>query len=593
MNPSTPFVFLDPASDPSAPSLLFSNPVCILSTKKNSQVEAILAECDGYTASGYYVAGYMSYESGYALEPRFAADYQSSTGTDCCWFGVFNEPEVITLETLLGAQAHQMTEIDRLIPRYCTDEKAYQQSVAAILDYIRNGESYQVNLTTDVTINCLQEPLILYAYLREKQPTRYGAVIQTSECSIVSCSPELFFETRSNTIRVKPMKGTSKRGMYQASDRKIKQELATSEKNKAENLMIVDLLRNDLGRICDIGSIRVSSLFDVETHPTVHQMTSAIQGRLTGLPKLASIMNALFPCGSVTGAPKIRAMEIIKELESHVRGVYCGAIGYGAPAMSSSVFSVPIRTLYKYSHESFYHAPVGSGIVADSNPSEEWQECQTKLAYLSHELPIFSLVETFRFERNTFLYLKDHIARLVSSATFFSFHISRQTVIEALHCFANSQKEGAVLRVRMLIDKEGAITMESFGLEQAQASSILTINKQPINHAQPTLYHKTTYKPWYEEALQKIKRSECFDVCFVNTVGHVTEGARSNIFIQKNGVLITPPVEDGLLAGVFRKQLLLRKKCIQQTLTLEDLRSADAVFCGNSVRGLVKVSLQD
>jgi para-aminobenzoate synthetase / 4-amino-4-deoxychorismate lyase len=447
----------------------------------------------------------------------------------------------------------------------------------------------------------------LYRSLRERQPVPFGSLIKTGTTTIVSLSPELLFVNQDARIRVRPMKGTAPRGRFTLEDTRIAAALAADAKNRSENIMIVDLLRNDLGKICSIGSVTTKNLFAVERHPTLHQMTSTVEGKLRRGVGLSEIFRALFPSGSVTGAPKLRAMEVLRELEHGTRGVYCGAIGYSSPS-GRAVFSVPIRTLHKKPGARSWRYRVGSGIVWDSRAGAEWAECGDKCSFLTSANDDFQLFESILFSKGAFLYLRDHRLRLFDSARYFEFPASlaqwEKTAGEIVAALGGSPGEH---KVRVFLDKSGRFSWDHAPLisalrltqctaplnaspaEAAPTPRPVFLSRKPVDPASPFLFHKTTIRPWYSRDMELIARGTCFDVLHTNTEGAITEGARSNVFVQLNGALYTPPLECGLLPGVLRGRLLRSGKCSERILTSRDLRRAEALFCGNSVRGLVEV----
>ena len=454
----------------------------------------------------------------------------------------------------------------------------YERALSRIKEAIADGNTYQVNFTYDCHIQTPLAPLELYEMLRPHQTTPYTAFIENRYESILSFSPELFFELEGTTIRAKPMKGTAKRGKDTAEDETNRQFLQGDEKNRAENVMIVDLLRNDLGKVAIPGSVTVKNLFEVETHKTVHQMTSEIVATLKEQTALWDIFIALFPCGSVTGAPKRSTMQIIDALERGPRGVYCGAIGFLEPGHAT--FSVPIRILQRTRDETTYRYRVGSGIVWDSDIREEWLETQTKTAFLHGD---FHILETIRIQDGALLYGPGHFARMEESAKALGFTYQQPSL-------SNLPQSDAILR--LLLARDGTLTTEAHPYDAVKSTRI-QIAATRTTSFDPMLRHKTTYRPWYTATLEKIRQGLVFDEIFVNEEGALTEGARSNLFLQLKGILYTPPLSCGLLNGILRQKMLDEGTCVERRLSLEDLHNAERIFCGNSVRGLVEVQLNE
>jgi para-aminobenzoate synthetase/4-amino-4-deoxychorismate lyase len=450
----------------------------------------------------------------------------------------------------------------------------YDRALSRIKEEIAEGNTYQVNYTYDCHIQTPLAPLELYEMLRPHQTTPYTAFIENRYESILSFSPELFFELDGTTIRAKPMKGTAKRGKDSAEDETNRQFLQDDAKNRSENVMIVDLLRNDLGKVAIPGSVTVKNLFEVETHKTVHQMTSEIVATLKDQTALWEIFLALFPCGSVTGAPKRSTMQIIDALERGTRGVYCGAIGFLQPGHAT--FSVPIRILQRTCNETAYRYRVGSGIVWDSDIRAEWLETQTKTAFLKGD---FQILETIRISNGALLYGAEHFTRMEQSAKALGFQYNTPSLTQL------QQPDGIL---RLLLSRDGTLTTETHPYDETKSTRI-QIATIRITSFDPMLQHKTTYRPWYLSTLEKIRQGLVFDEIFVNEQGAFTEGARSNLFVQLKGILYTPPLSCGLLNGILRQKMLDEGTCVEQTLFLDDLHNAERIFCGNSVRGLVEV----
>lgn len=568
-------------------SYLFRNPLEILSTGRLSEVPPLL-ERAGRLAEKHWLAGYICYEAGYALEERFRSTLdipdQPLPGADLIWLGVFGPPEKPDAFRLTASEPGDT----RARLSFSLTEPGYAARVRRIRDLIAEGHTYQVNLTFDARYSSPLSAEALYASLRQRQPTPYCAFIRTEKREVLSFSPELFFRVDRGRISVKPMKGTAPRGFSETQDQEIGRALAQDPKNRAENLMIVDLLRNDLGRVCKTGSVRTTRLFEIEKHPSLFQMTSTVEGRLKPGTGFQDIIRNIFPSGSVTGAPKIRTMEIIRSLEKGGRGVYCGAIGFTSPS-GKAVFNVPIRTLQRKTGQKAWQYRVGSGIVWDSTAESEWEECRVKCSFLAMEgSKDFEILESLLFDQGP-LYARDHLERMRRSALRLGFAFSPAAFCATLKAmrFRTPQK------VRILLSRNGRLHGEAapMAVSKAPESNLLFVSKAPIDKNNLFLYHKTTRRSWYDGAMEKIKQGHCCDVAFFNKQGELTEGARTNIFVRLKGRLYTPPVECGLLPGVLRERLIRAGKCFEKILTMKDLEKADAIYAGNSVRGLKRVVL--
>lgn len=457
------------------------------------------------------------------------------------------------------------------------DEAGYGQALARIRDYIAAGDCYQVNFTFPLTFDCFGHPLALYAALRGRQPVRYGGIVATAAGSIVSLSPELFLERRGDRLLTRPMKGTAPRTADPES-------LRASEKNRAENLMIVDLLRNDLGRVAASGTVQVDSLFEIEDYPTLWQMVSQISAQAPGRG-FGDILKALFPCGSITGAPKIRAMQIAAELEGAPRGLYTGALGWIAPDGDFRL-NVAIRSL-ELEADGKGRLGIGSGIVADSQAPAEWRECLLKSAFLADLDSGLRLIETLRREEGAYSRLEGHLARLQASAAWLAFAYDRDAVLRAL----SMQPEKGTWRVRLTLDKSGLVEVSAVPLGPEPAGPrFARLATARIDSRDPLRRHKTTARTLYDSALGGIAgQPEIFDLVFLNERGEVAEGGRSNVFVERDGILLTPPVASGALPGVLRAELLAAGRAREAVLYPQDL--ANGFFLGNALRGVLSVRL--
>lgn len=604
-----PIVYLDSARTNSSNrySYLFCDPIKILKTNNYTEVHKLLKEIDDL-ANDYWLAGYVSYEIAYGLEERLYKSIQPSLkcNGNLIWFGVFEKPFRFdhvkkAWEPSLKNNKHfpyqqYKKKNKKQMPHnsytFSIEYKTYEKKIRAIKRLIARGETYQVNFTFDATVKANMSAIELYTALREHQKTPFCSYLNTGEEYILSFSPELFFKRDKGNIYVKPMKGTAPRGRWDEEDRTLRKYLKCDEKNRSENIMIVDLLRNDLGKICETRSIKPRLLFNVETHPTLHQMTSTIKGMLKPSHSYSDIFAAIFPSGSVTGAPKIRTMEIIHALEEGKRGVYCGAIGFISPR-EKAVFSVPIRTLQKKSNSKHWTYRVGSGIVWDSSTQEEWQECKTKCQFLTTErLPKFELFETVLWNKRL-IYIEDHMKRLKKSAHFFNYPFFVDKANHLLKEINKTVKDKTRQKVRLFLNAKGSLRWDSYPIEEYRwrGKAPIFFSKDAIDEKNIFLYHKTTHRPWYDEAMNAIRKRNCYDMIFINSKGEITEGARTNIFVKKGGIFYTPPLSCGLLDGILRQTLIRQKKCFEKTFTLQEVRNAEALYCGNSVRGLQEVQL--
>ena len=578
-----PFVLFDDARAPSG-MRLFTAPERVLVCERAQDVAATLAEIDQAIADGFHVAGYLAYELGYLLEPKLASLLPDSQNGPLIWMGVFQAPhnldsaEAAALMSDWAAAGHSVGPVTPMVTR-----DQYIANVETVREHIRAGDVYQINYTFNQTFDYAGSPLSLYAALRERQRASFGAVIATGERHILSLSPELFIDVKDGTARTRPMKGTAARAPSPSADATRRHWLNHDEKSKAENLMIVDLLRNDLGRIADVGSVNVTDLFTVETYPTLHQMTSGIEARLCQGTQFSDVIGALFPCGSVTGAPKVKAMEIISTLEQAPRGVYTGAIGY-ASAQGGLRFNVAIRTL-TLDQNKRGEMGIGSGIVFDSNSADEWDECHLKADFLTRAQAPFKLLETLKWEPDEgYALLQRHLDRLKASAAYFCFPYDEATVMNTLNTAVLGQTKAQ--RLRLTFNDEGHVDVETKPLTPLAGGDTMTfaLSNKTVDTNSPFTYHKTTNRAFYDDERERVAADE---VLFLNDQGELTEGSFTNVFVERQGKLLTPPTPCGLLAGTLRQDLLDSGRARESVLSVDDLKAPNRVFFGNSVRGLV------
>jgi para-aminobenzoate synthetase / 4-amino-4-deoxychorismate lyase len=521
----------------------------------------------------------IRYELGYLLEPRSAPRHWAPAGQPLARFWLFSSCTPMT-----GAAAAAWLDAHRPgLPagiggvQPATAEKDYLAAVDRIKQLIFDGDCYQVNLTFPLQFEFFGAPLDLYAQLRARQPVRYGAYVGTATDGIVSLSPELFIERQGDRLLTRPMKGT-------APPAAQPQALLDSRKDRAENLMIVDLLRNDLGRVAENGSVRVEKLFAIEDYPTVRQMVSEISAAVPGR-SFGDLLRALFPCGSITGAPKIRAMQIIGELEAQPRGLYTGTLGWLAPNGDCRL-NVAIRTL-ELEADRRGRMGVGSGIVADSQALSEYQECLLKSTFLTGADAGIQLIETLCRDAGSYPRLAGHLERLRRSTAWLGFAFDETELLARLALLPATGR----WRVRVMLARDGQLTINTFPLEETSCKARLArLADQPIDAGHPLRRHKTTDRAIYDEALKSLADDPAlFDLVFLNERGEVAEGARSNVFVERDGVLLTPPVSSGALPGVLRAELLKSGRAREAILRSTDLQ--DGFFLGNALRGLIPVRL--
>jgi len=592
---ASPYVLLDDSLTPGGRSLLYTAPELVVAAYAPDEVGAALDQISAGLARGLHAAGFFAYELGYCLESKLEGLLPADRSVPLLWIGLFGAPRPLddagTRAWLEQHGADERAKISDL--KLSWGREHYDRAFAAVQDYIAAGDVYQINLTLKYHFAFEGDPVALYAALRRKQRVAYGALIHAPEFDVLSMSPELFFRREGKHMSTRPMKGTAPRGRTPREDARLRTWLAMDEKQRAENLMIVDLLRNDLGRVAKIGSVEVTDLFTVETYRSVHQMTSGISAELRSDMGLKDMLRALFPCGSVTGAPKVRAMEIIRELEGAPRGVYTGAIGHITPS-GDAQFNVGIRTVVLAGNQG--EMGIGSGIVADSKVDAEFEECLLKAHFLTKVDSPFELIETLRYERaRGFHLLERHLARLQSSAAHFGYPFSREAVLAALDAEAARIEEPVAL-VRLLLAEDGTLTVTSTAITLPTKDTVwrFVISDQRLDEKDPLFYHKTTRRQFYDREMERQKAlTGCDEVVFLNMKGELTEGTRTTLFIELDGRLFTPALTCGLLPGTLREELLdlPRAAASEAVLTPQDLLAADRIYLGNSVRGLIRAEL--
>ncbi|WP_263772765.1 aminodeoxychorismate synthase component I [Propionivibrio soli] len=557
---------------------------------ENALIDAFAA-VETAAAEGEWVVVAADYELGAWFEPGAAIRRQGSRLR--AW--VFGRRTLLDAGGVAAFFAQRLLSVaahDRVVGIAETeigiDSTTYAARIEQIMRWIYDGDGYQVNFTFPLRCRVFGHPLALYLRLRERQPVRYGAAVLVPGATILSYSPELFFERVGSRVVTRPMKGTAPRGKTTIEDAASRDALLASEKERAENVMIVDLLRNDLSRLAAPGKVCVEGLCVAEDYPTVWQMVSTIAADLPGV-SLFELFRALFPCGSVTGAPKIAAMRKIAALETSPRGLYTGALGWLAPG-GDCRFNVAIRTL-EIDRERRATLGIGSGVVIDSKPEREYAECLLKASFLTGYDPGFQLIETLRLERGAYPLLSGHLARLAASAKALGFSCDIEGVKKALSERSAAHSDG-LFRVRLTLAHEGAIAVVETPLEETNGPWRAVLAEELLDPEDYLLRHKTTARARYERELARLAGfPNVFDAVFLNTRGEVCEGARSNVFVAKEGgTLLTPPVECGLLPGVLRGHLLDTGRAVECSLTLADLRDSAAVYLGNAVRGLVPVT---
>jgi para-aminobenzoate synthetase / 4-amino-4-deoxychorismate lyase len=561
-------------------------PSRILTAVRPEQVADVLQQVHDATEAGSWAFGYVAYEAASGLDPQLPGGPASPGEPPLVWFGLCDEP---TRVKPLAPPADAGLPRTSWRPDWTDEEHA--RAVAAVRAQIAAGETYQCNLTDRLRTTVADDAEDVYARLALAQRGAYNAYLDLGRHVVASASPELFFEWAGDEVRTRPMKGTAPRGRTTAEDAEQASLLRTSAKERAENLMIVDLLRNDLGRVADVGSVRVDELFSLERYPTVWQMTSQVSARVPAATGLLDLFRALFPCGSVTGAPKRRTMQLIDELEPTPRGIYCGAVGLVAPpsAPFRARFNVAIRTvvLDRSTGEAVYGA--GGGITWGSEAAPERAELHAKAAVLAHDVTEHRLLETLAFVPGEGLRNVDrHLARMADSAAWADFRCDPAVVLECLQLAVARRTEPA--RVRVLLSRTGDVEVQLQPLPSVDTRPVrLALDDDPVDAASPWLQHKTTRREVY--VTRALRHPEADDVVLVNQDGELTETTTANLALRLDGRWWTPPTSCGCLPGVERGRLLELGRLHERVLTVADLHAADEVAVLNSLRGWRRAEL--
>lgn len=571
------FEFHDAQGRP-APKI-FRNPSQTVTARNPEEVLPALRRVQNAVDGGLYAAGFLSYEAAPAFDPAYRV---VPGGTlPLLWFGLFEGPEEGPVPDAGGSF--------RVSPwKPTVSEEEYSAAIAAIREAIARGETYQVNYTLRFQAELRGDDYAFYRRMCAAQRAPYSAYLNLGRFRILSASPELFFRLeKSGRITARPMKGTVRRGRWKEEDEALSRRLYHSEKNRAENVMIVDLLRHDLGAVAEVGSVRVPSLFDIERYRTVFQMTSTVSARLKPGTSLEDLFRALFPCGSITGAPKVSTMNRIAALETTPREIFSGTVGWIAPG-GEAVFNVAIRTAWIDTAFRTLRTGAGGGITWDSTDRDEYREVLTKTAFLTEEWPPFQLLETIKYERGTYILLDRHLKRLRDSAAYFDMPVSEETIRRLLE--ENRPKEDPCV-VRLLVSEDGRAELQWKPMGPPPPTPCrVALSKRPVSRQDRFLYHKTTNR-----AIHEARRAEhpgVFDVLLWNEEGELTEFTIGNLVIEREGRLWTPRRECGLLAGTFREELLEKGILTEEVLTIDDLRRASRMWLINSVRGWVPVSFR-
>jgi para-aminobenzoate synthetase/4-amino-4-deoxychorismate lyase len=557
--------------------LFFSAPIQIIEARKAEEITVALEQIRAFNVSGYYCVGFISYEAGAAI---MGVEFDESD-FPFLWFGVYDKPSTLEiakpdLNVPAGLVLYSKLNFD-----------SYSSGFKKIKKEIKAGNTYQINYTFRSYFESEISPSLLFSYLYHNHPVPYGAFISTDRYQIASLSPELFVRRQGDKLTTRPMKGTASRSADCDLDQKRKRDLRNSEKERAENLMIVDLMRNDLGKLARPGTVKVPRLFEIEQYKTVHQMVSTVEARIDSCSP-AEIIQALFPSGSITGAPKKSSMEIISRVENTPRKIYTGSIGLFPPT-GNFCLNIAIRTALFDNQKETGELGIGGGIVSDGQPENEWREAWLKSEFINSFDSDFSVIETMRYcPRKGIELLPLHLKRLTCSARHFNIPLNIVEVRKKIAEKLEHRKQAAALR--LLLTREGEVSLEVKNIPPTPEVVKLKLALRSFNPVQKAkLKHKTTDRSFYNKYRKKATENGCFEYAFYDRNGYISEGTISNVYIKKKNRLLTPPLEEGVLPGVMREHLLKTGQAREEKIYREELKSAEEVYLSNALRGLIKV----
>lgn len=569
-------------------SILLLNPAEIIPVYNRDDLQRAFTLVKKFIQNDYIGYCLIEYEAGYLLENKLLSLLENNN-SKLIQFVLFKSMDANVLRSkaleygTINQEEYHITNF-----KLSTSKQKFDDCIRRIKKYIKAGDTYQVNYTVKGKFNFDGSYLHFYKHLLFNQSAEYSAFINNGNNFIISVSPELFFNTKGNKIISRPMKGTNHRGKDLMTDNLKMIELERSEKNRAENVMIVDLLRNDIGKICKYGSVKVKKLFTVEKYETLYQMVSTISGKLNKGIEFGDIVKNIFPCGSITGAPKIRTMQIIHELEIEKRGIYTGAIGVFGKKFST--FNVAIRTITIDRESGEGDMGLGGGIVWDSNPDDEYNEIILKSEFLTSPYKPFDLIETMLVENGDIYLLEKHTERLKKSAEFFLFIFNQKKITSLLNDNIKGKYSNGKYKLRITLSKWGKINISLSELEPIKARISVVISDHSVSSKNVFQYFKTTNRVIYDDEINKYSDQGYFEVIFLNERKEIAEGSFTNIVIKKDEQWLTPAASCGILPGVYRNYLLQNNKAKEAILTVEDLLKAEELRLINSVRKAITVN---
>lgn len=586
-NPNSAF-FYTPSVYKKAHSYLFLNPFESISINKKDEIEPAFIIVQQLIDKGYHGYSLIRYEAGYLFEDKLF-HCLNEKDKNLIQFFFFDKDEIkkfksATIKFNLSEEEYKLFNF-----QLNRTEEQFFDDIGKIKNYLKAGDTYQVNYTVKETFSFSGAYSAFFRRLLFNQSAKYSAFINNNDNIIISLSPELFFNVSGRMILSRPMKGTIRRGINHNSDKYLANELIASEKNKAENVMIVDLIRNDLGRICEYGSVKVPELFQPEKYESLFQMVSEVKGKLRKEIKLNDILKNIFPCGSVTGAPKIRTMEIIKQIEKEERSIYTGSIGLITP--KEIKMNVAIRTISINKKNGNGVMGLGSGIVWDSNAKNEYEEVQLKSKFLTEPLDYFEIFETMRFENGTIKFFNDHLTRMEEAANFFLFRFNKKKARKIILSSIAIFDPYVPRKIRIALSKWGQMKMDVSDVKEQPQNVSIIISENRINSDDKFRHFKTTNRKLYDDEYAAFCEKGFYEVVYFNERNELAEGSRTNIFLRKGDSLFTPSLSSGALPGIYRKHFIKNHPgIIESSLNLTDLRQADEIILTNTIRGEVKVN---
>ena len=579
------WILFDDARPGGASPRLYRGPVSTIMARELDEILPALEQIRSGLRDGRHAAGYLAYEAGHAFDPALRATARMPDGP-LLRFGLFENYETPDLAAMLPPP--DGAYVGRPVPRWT--EAAYRAAAERVREHLFAGDFYQANLTFGCDVAVAGDPLALYARLRRASQAGWGGLLRHDDDAVVSLSPEQFFTIRDGVLEARPMKGTAPRRANPTADRAEAEALAADEKQRAENLMIVDLMRNDLARVSVTGSVEVPELFAVETYPTLHQLVSRIRSRLRIECDAIDVLRTIFPCGSVTGAPKVAAINALAALEPEPRGAYTGSMGWIEPNRhgepGNAAFNVLIRTLEWHAGSPKARLGLGSGLVVDSVPGNEWGECLLKGDFVRREARDFDLIETMGFDPSEgIVELERHLDRMKSSAEDLDFQFDRHAARNELQAATFGRKRRAM--VRLLLSRSGAMAIQLKSYEDPKEVPVrVAVRPLPVDPSDFRLRYKTTDRRFLDLTRQQAGE---YETVFVDPDGRLTEGSRTSIFVERDGRLLTPPLSRGLMPGILRAKLIEEGRAEEAELTPADLDQG--FYVGNIVRGLIPAKL--